>query len=116
MITEEQAEVIDFVASRATHGGAVVERIDTHTAIVCLAGTRAWKLKRPVVFDYLDFSTVERRQALSEAEVRLNRRTAPDLYRGVTAVTRNAEGSLALGGSGDPVEWVVEMNRFEQEA
>jgi aminoglycoside phosphotransferase family enzyme len=64
MITEDQAEVIDFLASPATHGGAVVERIDTHTAIVFLAGTRAWKLKRAVVFDYLDFSTVERRRAL----------------------------------------------------
>ena len=116
MITEDQAEVIDFLASPATHGGAVVERIDTHTAIVFLAGTRAWKLKRAVVFDYLDFSTVERRRALCEAEVRLNRRTAPTLYRGVTAVTRNAEGSLALGGSGHPIDWVVEMNRFEQEA
>lgn len=93
-----------------------MERIDTHTAIVFLAGARAWKLKRAVRFDYLDFSTVERRKAMCEAEVRLNRRTAPAVYRGVVAVTRAPDGSLALGGPGTPVDWLVEMNRFEQEA
>jgi hypothetical protein len=64
-----------------------------------------------VVPDYLDFSTKERRKAMCEAEVRINRRTAPALYRGVVAVTREKDGSLALGGSGDPVEWLVEMVR-----
>ena len=57
MITEDQTAVIDFLASPSTHGGANVERIDTHTAIVFLAGARAYKLKRAVRFDYLDFST-----------------------------------------------------------
>ena len=76
----------------------------------------AYKLKRAVRFDYLDFSTSERRHALCEAEVRLNRRTAPTLYRGVVAVTRQDDGSYALGGTGSPVDWLVEMNRFPQEA
>ena len=116
VITEDQTEVIDFLASSATHGGAAVERIDTHTAVVFLAGTRAWKLKRAVRYDYLDFSTRELRKICSDAEVRLNRRTAPSLYRGVVAVTRQRDGSLALGGPGTPVDWLVEMNRFAQEA
>lgn len=116
MITEDQAEVIGFLASPETHGGASIERIDTHTAIVFLVGQRAYKLKRAVLFDYLDFSTSERRRALCDAEVRLNRRTAPSLYRGVVAITRESDGSLALGGAGTPVDWVVEMNRFDQEA
>jgi len=116
MITEDQTAVIDFLASPSTHGGASVERIETHTAIVFLAGTRAYKLKRAVQFDYLDFSTPERRRALCDAEVRLNRRTAPALYRGVMAVTRERDGRFALGGSGTPVDWVVEMTRFDQEA
>ena len=77
MITEDQTEVIEFLARSSTHGGAAVERIDTHRAIVFLAGSRAWKLKRAVRFDYLDFSTAERRRAFCDAEVRLNRRTAP---------------------------------------
>ena len=116
MITEDQTAVIDFLASPSTHGGASVERIETHTAIVFLAGTRAYKLKRAVQFDYLDFSTPERRRALCDEEVRLNRRTAPALYRGVMAVTRERDGRFALGGSGTPVDWVVEMTRFDQEA
>ena len=116
MITEDQTAVIDFLAAPSTHGGATVERIDTHASIVFLAGTRAYKLKRAVRFDYLDFSTSERRRSLCEAEVRLNRRTAPTLYRGVVAVTRLDDGSYALGGNGKPVDWVVEMNRFTPEA
>ncbi len=116
MITEDQTPVIDFLAAPSTHGGATVERIDTHASIVFLAGARAYKLKRAVRFDYLDFSTSERRRMLCEAEVRLNRRTAPTLYRGVVAVTREDDGSYALGGHGRPVDWLVEMHRFPQEA
>lgn len=109
-----QREVIDFL-STAT-GGATVERIDTHTAIVFLSGERALKLKREVRFDYVDFSTVERREQMCRAEVRLNQRTAPSLYVGVLPITREHNGALALGGSGTPVDWVVAMNRFNQSA
>ncbi len=116
MITEEQSHVIGFLASPSTHGGAHVDRIDTHSAIVFLAGDRVYKLKRAVRFDYLDFSTRERRRAMCDAELRLNRRTAPDLYRRVLPVTRERDGALALGGAGEPVDWVVEMHRFPQEA
>ena len=115
MVTERQTETIDFLASPATHGGAPVERIDTHAAVVFLSGGLAWKLKRAVQYDYLDFSTAELRRLACEAEVRINRRAAPTLYRSVVAVTRQADGSLALGGAGTAVDWVVEMNRFEQE-
>jgi aminoglycoside phosphotransferase family enzyme/predicted kinase len=115
VITEDQTAVIDFLAASSTHAGATVERIDTHASIVFLAGPRAYKLKRAVRFDYLDFSTSERRRLLCEAEVRLNRRTAPALYRGVVAITRQGDGSLALAGTGKPVDWLVEMNRFPQE-
>jgi aminoglycoside phosphotransferase family enzyme/predicted kinase len=116
MLTEDQADVIEFLAAPSAHGTATVDRIDTHSAIVFLAGERAYKLKRAVRFDYLDFSTRERRRAMCDAEVRLNRRTAPHIYRGVVPVTRDPGGTLALGGSGAPIDWVVEMNRFSQEA
>jgi aminoglycoside phosphotransferase family enzyme/predicted kinase len=116
MITEDQTRVIDFLAASSTYGGAEVDRIDTHASIVFLAGARAYKLKRAVRFDYLDFSTSERRRALCEAELRLNRRTAPTLYRGVVAVTQERDGSYALAGHGKAVDWVLEMNRFPQEA
>jgi aminoglycoside phosphotransferase family enzyme/predicted kinase len=114
MVTDDQSAVVELLASPATHGGAAVERIDTHSAIVFLAGPRAWKLKRAVRFDYLDFSTVGRRKQMCEAEVRLNRRTAPGLYRGVVPITRDDSGTLALGGRGTAVDWVVEMARFDQ--
>jgi aminoglycoside phosphotransferase family enzyme/predicted kinase len=116
MIAEDQSDVVAFLSSPSTHAGANVERIDTHSAIVFLAGQRAYKLKRAVRFDYLDFSTRERRRAMCDAEVRLNRRTAPGLYRRVLPISRERDGAFALGGSGTPVDWVVEMNRFPQEA
>jgi aminoglycoside phosphotransferase family enzyme/predicted kinase len=111
----DQSPVIAFLESPSTHGGEPVERIDTHTAIVFLAGERAFKMKRAVQFDYVDFSTVERRRIACEDEVRLNRRTAPSLYRRAVPVSRGDRG-LAIDGPGEIVEWLVEMNRFDQSA
>lgn len=74
----------------------------TRTSASCGSwGDRAYKLKRAVHFDYVDFSTVELRRLACEAEVRLNRRTAPSLYRGVVPVTRERDGSIALAKSID---------------
>jgi uncharacterized protein len=115
MSIQDQAEVVEFLASPAAHGGAAVERIETHASIVFLAERTAWKLKRAVRYDYLDFSTPERRRAMCEAELRINRRMAPELYRRVVAVTREPDGSLALGGSGVAVDWLLEMARFDQD-
>jgi uncharacterized protein len=113
----EQRETIAFLDDPATWADAAgdVQRIDTHISIVWLAGDRAWKLKRAVHFDYVDFSTPERRHAACLAEVAANRRTAPGLYVGVRAVTREADGRLAIDGSGGAVDWLVEMVRFDQE-
>jgi len=63
---------------------------------------------------YLDFSTVEFRKAACERELSLNRRTAPELYKRVVAVTRDPCGGLHLDGTGEPVDWVVEMKAFDQ--
>jgi aminoglycoside phosphotransferase family enzyme/predicted kinase len=115
VITEDQSEVVAFLASPSTHGGTSVERVDTHASMVFLAGTRAWKLKRAVRYDYLDFSTLERRRLSCERELQINRRTAAGLYRRVVPVTRQAPGVLAIDGSGAPVEWLVEMVRFDQD-
>ena len=99
MITEDQSKVIALLSSPETHGGGTVERIETHASIVFLTGDRAWKLKRAVRYDYLDYSTADRRRAMCEAEVRINRRTASTLYRGVTAVTR--QGVIAVAAFED---------------
>src|SRR5262245_14899055 len=113
----DQREVVAFLSTPEAYGlptGAPLERVETHISFVWLAGARAYKLKRAVKYDYVDFSTVEARRIACEAEVRLNRRTAPLLYIGVCPVTREPGGRLALRGSGEAVEWLVEMVRFEQ--
>ena len=112
----DQGEVIAFLTEPASYGPGIerVERITTHGAEVFLAGTRAYKMKRAVRYSYMDFSTLARRKANCEREITLNRRTAPAIYLGVEAVVRGAEGGLALGGAGEPVEWLVVMKRFDQ--
>ena len=112
----DQSEVIRLLSDPATHRTDGVERIDTHSSVVFLAGSRVLKLKRAVTYDYLDFSTPERRKRFCEAEWRINSRLAPTLYRRVLPVVRTPEGVLALGGDGVPVDWVVEMTRFDQDA
>src|SRR5262249_7069896 len=83
--------------------------------IVFLAGERAYKLKRAVRFPYLDYSTVERRRAMCEAELAINRRTAPSLYLEVRAIIRGANGELGLGApQASACDWVLVMRRFPQ--
>lgn len=116
-LDDDQTDVLAWLARSDTHAGSgEVTRVDTHSASVFLAGERAYKLKRAVRYDYLDFSTVALRRRACEAEYRLNRRLAPDLYLGVSAITRGADGTLAFGGPGEAVDWVVVMRRFPQEA
>src|SRR5690349_16642773 len=114
--TDAQAEVLAFLGSPATHGGADVRRIDTHAAAVFLAKQRAYKVKRAVTFPFLDFSTLARRKRACKAELEVNRPFAPQLYRGVVPITREADGGLAIAGSGAPLEWAVEMVRFDENA
>lgn len=109
-----QQAVFEFLAQPASHGGAEVKRIDTHAATVFLAGERALKIKRAVKFPFLDYSTLAKRKAACEAEIAVNRAFAPQIYRGVAAITRTQDGSLAIDGDGTPVEWAVEMRRFDE--
>ncbi len=117
MIVEDQSALVAFLSRPGTYGPGVetVERIDTHCAILFLAGDRAYKLKRAVRFPYLDFSTVELRRRVCQAELRINRRTAPDLYLRVIPVTRHPDGPLALDGDGEPMDWLLVMARFDQD-
>ncbi|MBI2713386.1 MAG: AAA family ATPase [Rhizobiales bacterium] len=114
MGNDTQQAVFDFLADPASHGGAQVKRIDTHAASVFLAGERALKIKRAVRFPFLDYSTLAKRHAACAAEIAVNRGFAPAIYRGVLAITREADGRLAIGGAGAPVEWAVEMRRFDE--
>ena len=110
-----QEAVFAFLADPATHGGAKVHRIDTHAASVFLAGDRALKVKRAVRFPFLDYSTLDKRKAACEAELSVNAPYAPEIYRGVVPITREANGEFAIGGPGTPVEWAVEMRRFDEQ-
>ena len=116
-MTVAQKDVIAWLSDPASWGGgaSAVERIDTHASIIFLTGPLAYKLKRSVRYDYLDYSTVNRRRACCAAELKLNRRTAPMLYRRIVAVTSTMDGGFALDGSGPVVDWLVEMNRFDSE-
>lgn len=90
---------------------APAELVETHISWVLLAGTDAWKIKKPVDFGFLDFSTVEKRRFCCEEELRLNRRLAPQLYLEVVPIT--LDGSQPrLGGSGPVLDWAVHMRRF----
>ena len=117
-----QDDVLAFLADpasyrgQARHRGQVdkVKRIDTHAATVFLAGDRVLKVKRAVRFPFLDYSTLDKRKQACEAELAVNAPYAPDIYRGVVAISREADGRLAIGGKGRPVEWAVEMRRFDE--
>jgi hypothetical protein len=111
-----QAVVVAFMSDGANlPGGGPVEVIQTHGAFVFLAGASAYKIKRAVRYDYLDFSTLEKRHDMLLRKLELNAPAAPQIYRDVIAVTCNTAGQLALGGPGQVVEWVLRMERFESD-
>lgn len=88
------------------------EFLETHISWVFLGPHEVFKVKRPVDFGFLDFTTIEKRRKACDAEVRLNRRLAPDVYLGVVPVTADRSGRHGFGGTGDPVDWAVHMKRL----
>ncbi|SDS52871.1 AAA family ATPase [Bradyrhizobium canariense] len=112
--TERQGRVLDFLDALefcAARGG---KRIDTHASVVFLGNDRVLKLKRAVRLPFLDYSTLEKRKNACEEELKVNAGNAPELYRRVVAITRGPDDSFEIGGSGAPVEWAVEMVRFDE--
>jgi len=119
---DDQQDVVAYLSDPASYGPEVerVDVIETRISRVFLAGDRVYKLKRAVKYAYLNFSTPAKRQQICEAELAMNRRTAPNLYLGVRGIGRAKGG--ALGWMGDAsavdwpvVDWVVVMRRFDQE-
>ncbi|MBX9635555.1 MAG: AAA family ATPase, partial [Magnetospirillum sp.] len=110
----DQSAILALLATPATHGGKRPRRIDTHISTIFLAGDDVWKLKKAVRLPFLDFTTLEARRRACAAELEINRRAAPQLYLGLVPVTCGNDGTLALGGDGEPVEWLVHMRRFNQ--
>jgi aminoglycoside phosphotransferase family enzyme/predicted kinase len=90
---------------------------ETHISVVLLTGDRAYKFKKPLRLPFLDYSTLERRRQMCREEVRLNRRLAPGIYRGVRAVVRTDERfELAAEDARGAVEYAVEMRRYDEGA
>lgn len=92
--------------------GPILHR-ETHISHVFLAGSYAYKLKKPVRFPFLDASTVARRRRWCRLEVRLNRRLTPQLYLGIVPVAQSLRG-LRIGGRGRAVDWLVQMRRLPE--
>ncbi|MFM9968051.1 MAG: AAA family ATPase [Burkholderiales bacterium] len=95
------------------HPVDAVELIETHISWVFLAGEFAYKIKKPVRMGFLDFSTLAARRFFCEEELRLNRRTAPDLYLQVMPIA-GTEDAPIIGGIGEVFDYAVQMRRFDQ--
>ncbi|GAP95071.1 bifunctional aminoglycoside phosphotransferase/ATP-binding protein [Leptolyngbya sp. NIES-2104] len=91
-----------------------IELIQTHVSYVFLTGDYVYKLKKPVNFGFLDYSTLEKRKFYCEEELRLNKRGAAELYLGILPIAQNGE-TFILGGEGELVDYVVKMQQFPQE-
>jgi uncharacterized protein len=108
-------EKVTFLSRTDSYSSPVcdVARRETHMSWVFLAGEEVYKLKKPVRFPYLDFSTLSRREAACRAELVLNRRLAPDVYKAVVPIVQSRRG-LAIGGPGKIIDWLVVMRRLDQ--
>lgn len=113
-ITPTLAEKVACLARAETYGlaGRQVAARETHMSWVFFAGARVYKLKKPVRFPYLDFSTLARRARACRAEAAINRVSAPGVYLGVERLVLRGE-TLALGGQGEVVDWLVVMRRLD---
>jgi len=111
----------DAEAARETEiaawlGAKADQTIETSCARVFLVGESAFKVKRPVDFGFLDYSTLELRRWSLQRELSFNRAAAPDIYRAVRQLTRSADGGIEIDGQGEVVEYALEMRRFDGEA
>jgi len=109
------ADKVAFLRKGATHGRVSddVVAVETHMSWVFLAGDTVYKLKKPVRFPYLDYSTLKRREIACLAEHQLNRRLAAPTYLRVAPLCMSAKG-LAIGGPGTVIDWLVVMQRLDE--
>lgn len=117
MITVEpikQTELVEFLKSPSSYPDSTkqVEVKETHISTVFLTDHFAYKLKKSVRYDFLDFSTPELRRRACQQEVSLNRRLAVGVYLGVIPICLE-DGRLVIDGKGEPVDWLVKMKRLD---
>jgi uncharacterized protein len=110
--------VLAFLADPASYPGhpSKIEAIETHMSRVFLAGDRVYKIKKALRFPFVDFTSLEQRRLNCLRELELNQTLAPDVYLDVLPIAPQASGALAIGGEGEPVEWLIVMRRLERAA
>ncbi|MGI9456619.1 MAG: hypothetical protein ACR2NU_08660, partial [Aeoliella sp.] len=110
-------KVVRYLSAPSTYDddSPSIQICETHLSWVFLSQKTALKLKKPVRFEFVDYSTLESREKGCRAELHLNRRWSKDVYLDVVPITRDARGQLALSGKGYPIDWVVKMRRLSDE-
>jgi aminoglycoside phosphotransferase family enzyme len=91
-----------------------VRLMETHISLLFLTGNHVYKIKKPVNFGFLDFTSLEKRKFFCEEEVKLNRRLSPGIYLGVVRITKEGD-RIHLEGKGQPVEYAVKMEQIPEE-
>lgn len=116
MTHSELPPFINFLLTPAAYPHPVgeIRLVQTHISYVLLAGDFVYKLKKPVDFGFLNFTTLDRRKHFCTEELLLNRRLCPDLYLGLVTITQEG-GSYSLDGKGEPVEYCVKMARMPED-
>ena len=121
-VFREEKNIVDpalmrFLLDPSSYGqsGRSLKLIESHMSFVFLIGDRAYKMKKPMKLDLLDNLTLAQRQKNCLKELTLNRVMSPDIYLDVTPVTLDPDGAFRIGGSGEPVEWLVVMRRLDEE-
>lgn len=109
------SDVEQLLRAATTETGDAPVLFETHGARVYVGRSRALKIKRPLRYPYMDFSTLEKRHAALARELEINQAAAPRIYRRLVAVTEAADGALALDGPGRTIEWALEMRSFRQQ-
>lgn len=115
LVLAQQAQLVDAFSRALRAAGHRVQRFETHVSWIVVAGDEAWKLKKAVRPGFLDFGTLARRRRACEAELRVNRPFAPQLYLGVVPIAGLPQCPVA-GGEGPVLEWALHMRAFPQQA
>ncbi len=115
MVRMDQKNFLKEIQNPETYGKDVekVKLIQTHISFVVLTGNYAYKIKKPVDFGFLDFSTLEKRKYFCNQEIKLNKRLCPEIYLEVVSITKKDDG-LEINGSGEVVDYAVKMKEFSQ--
>ncbi|WJJ94328.1 AAA family ATPase [Neopusillimonas aromaticivorans] len=115
-LSDPVSAVVAFLVREGVRAGeGAPDTVHTHISVIVRFNQVVYKVKRPVSFPYLDFSTPQKRYEACLKELALNRRTAPELYLGVRRITRGADGTLEFDGPGELVEAALQMRRFDDD-